>query len=62
MRVATLLRTATLALALTSAVGVFAPAFAGSVSDDQSQAQQTQNSNTGPYDGAADEAAKRAFN
>jgi hypothetical protein len=53
-----LLRAALLSLVLTSAV---APAFAGTVTDNSSQSQQTQNDNTGPYDGAADQAAKHAF-
>lgn len=56
-----LLRAALLSLVLTGAV---APAFASTVADDsssQSQQSQLQNDNTGPYDGAADQAAKHAF-
>ena len=58
MRIVSLLRAGTLALALSAAVTATVPAFAAG-NDAQSQAQ---NSNSSPYDGAAFEAAKHAYN
>jgi len=58
MRIISTLRAATIALALSAAL---APAFAGVPASDSAQAQQAQNANTGPYDGATDQAAKHAF-
>jgi hypothetical protein len=60
MRVISILRAGTLALALGAAVTSVAPAFAGSVGQ-SSQSQIHQNSNTGPYDGPAWQAAKNAW-
>ena len=60
MRIVSLLRVGTLALALSAAVTATVPAFAASVND--STQAQAQGSNYAPYDGAAFEAAKNAFN
>jgi hypothetical protein len=57
MRIATLLRVGTLALALSTVVIATAPAFAASAVNNQTQAQNSGS----PYDDAASEAAKRAF-
>ncbi|HEX3970295.1 MAG TPA: hypothetical protein VHX19_03175 [Stellaceae bacterium] len=46
MRIASILRTATLALSLTAAMGGMTAAFAA----DATQSQQQQTSNTSPYD------------
>jgi hypothetical protein len=59
MRIVSLLRVGTLALALSAAVTATAPAFAAAVND--STQAQAQDSNYAPYDGAASEAAKHAF-
>lgn len=59
MRITSILRVGTLALALTAAVTSFGTAFASESLASQSQVQQ---GNTGIYDGADDQAAKRAFN
>jgi hypothetical protein len=59
MRITSILRIGTLALALTAAGSAVGPAFAAPAGDASSQ--QSQLSNSGPYDGAADEAAKRSY-
>jgi hypothetical protein len=59
MRSISLLRAGSLALALSAAIVVTAPAFAASVSEQSNQAQLHNSSS--PYDGAASEAAKHAF-
>ena len=61
MRITSILRTATLALALGASLTSVAPAFANSIGA-SSQFQLHQNANTGVYDGAAWEAAKNADN
>ena len=57
MRITSLLRAGTLALALSTVVIATAPAFAANAVNDQTQAQNS----SAPYDGAASEAAKNAF-
>jgi hypothetical protein len=59
MRVTSILRAGFLAVALMAPVAVALPALADTASH-QPQAQN-QDSNSGPYDGADSEAAKRAF-
>jgi hypothetical protein len=61
MRITSILRTGTLALALGASLASVAPAFADSVGQ-SSQFQLHQNANTGVYDGPAWEAAKNAAN
>jgi hypothetical protein len=59
MRIVSVLRAGSLALALTLALGASHEAFAGTTpAPAQQQAQQ---GSTGVYDGADDQAAKRAF-
>lgn len=60
MRISSILRAGTLALALTGAITAVGPAFAAPAGDVQSQRSQV--SHTSPYDGADFQAAKRAFN
>jgi hypothetical protein len=59
MRITSILRAGTLALALTAAITSVGAAFASENLASQSQAQQ---GNTGIYDGADYQAAKNAFN
>lgn len=59
MRITSILRAGTLALALTASLASIGTAFA----DNESVAampQSQQNGSTGPYDGAASQAAKNA--
>jgi len=60
MRISSILRAGTLAFALTAAVTAVSPAFAASANN--AAQSQSQNANTGPYDGADFQAAKNAFN
>lgn len=55
MRIASILRLGTLALALAAGMTTIAPAFAQTASSTQSQA-----TNSGPYSGAAWHAAKQS--
>lgn len=50
MRISSLLRTATLALSLTAAMGAMTATFAQAATAPQQQQQWNQQSNTGPYD------------
>lgn len=59
MRITSILRGGLLALALTSSLGALAPAFAD-VTNNAAEPQYQHDSSTGPYDGAAWEAAKQA--
>ena len=59
MRITSLLRAATLVLALTAATVTIGSAFASESVAAQPQSQQ---SNSGPYDGADFQAASHAFN
>ena len=58
MRITSILRGGLLALSLTTSLGVLAPAFAD-VASNSAAPQNQQDSNTGPYDGPAWEAAKQ---
>jgi hypothetical protein len=60
MRISSILRAGTLALALTAAATSVVPAFAAPANN--AVQSQGQNANTGPYDGADFQAAKHAFN
>jgi hypothetical protein len=60
MRVSSLFRAGLLAVALLAPASVAVPVLA-QAADQSSELQNQQNSNTGPYDGADFEAAKRAF-
>lgn len=58
MHITSILRSGAVALTLIAAVTAIGPAFAAPA-DKVAQSQQNQNSNTGPYDGPAWEAAKQ---
>ena len=60
MRITSLLRAATLVLALTAAGTSFGTAFAAN--ENVAAQPQSQQGSTGPYDGADYQAAKNAFN
>ena len=59
MRISSILRASTLALALTAATVSIGSAFANEAVAAQPQSQQ---GSTGPYDGADYQAARNAFN
>jgi hypothetical protein len=60
MRVSSILRAGLLALALYAPISA-ASSIVAQAADQSALLQNQQNSSTGPYDGASDEAAKRAF-
>ncbi len=60
MRVTSILRAGLFALALYVPISA-ASSIVAQAADQQALLQNQQGSSTGPYDGASDEAAKRAF-